>query len=356
MSDPDFVDRMNREHFGGGLSPGFLDEMRRLPTERADVKAFIDRMFRFMDRASMTARDLSPFQGAILGSLLGRIHPGAWNGRVPPITVKGRHRKIDELIADNRYLGRRTSGSMLDLGCGFPPETTLDSADRLAGWTIHGADPSMPASMVRSYERPGLTFGVGGIGEVDIVGQDVVRCFNVMCYFDDDFREKALAWFASVLADGGILLVGGDWAYTLECRFFLYQREGHALRPREFSFGLDNVVPLGLVPFFALHDEDRGLTLLARLLSTLRADRAFRDRYYELTDRLRAENGICPRGDDGFFGSVEPDLDPDDLWRRAADMAETLAAELGPDAVAILERAGWSSRVNEIGLVSVALS
>jgi hypothetical protein len=427
MSDLHFVDRMNREHFDGCLSPGFLEGLRELPTERDDVKAFVDRMFRFMDQADMSGRDLSTLQGEILGSLLARILPGAWQGRVPPITVKGRHRKIDAFILDNRYLGRKESGRMLDLGCGFPPETTMDSADRLPGWTIHGSDPSMPAFMVhapdgayatfdsrggmiycqpsaptvenwnalladpdataqrfrsiresfgesapgltegadgsrlvvdptRSLERPGLTFGVGGIGQVDVSDQDVVRCFNVLYYFDDDFREKALEWFSSILAEGGILMVGGDWAFTTECRYFLYQKEGDALHPREFSFSLDNVVPMGLVAFFALHEKDRGLTLLARMIRTLRQDEAFLRRYYEVMDGLRAETGICSRDDDGFYGSVDPQMDPGELWEMAADMSDALAKELGPQAVAILERAGWDSRLNEIGLVSVSLA
>ena len=426
MPDDTFVDSMNREYFSGGLSPGFLAGLRGLPTERDDVRAFVERMFRFMDQAEMTAGDLSVLQGEILGSLLARILPGAWQGRVPPITVKGRHQKIDELVQRSRYLGPRESGSMLDLGCGFPPETTIDSAERLKGWTIHGADPSMPAFMVhdpngayatfdsrgemiycqpssptvenwnalladpdatlrrfreiqhgfgeastgvnerpdgakltidpkRSYERPGLTFGVGGIGQVDKTGFDVVRCFNVMYYFNDDFRQKALEWFASILNPGGVLIIGGDWAFTTECRYFVYQHDGDAMPAREFAFSLDNVVPFGLVPFFALHDNDRGLTLLARLVRTLRRDESFRGRYYELADRLRAEHGVCPRGEDGAYGTVSSDLDPAELWPRALAVSETISAEMGEEAVSILKRAGWESWINEIGVVSVSL-
>src|ERR1051325_6273066 len=127
MSDLGFVDRMNREYFDGNLPSRFLQGLMELPTQRQDVQAFIDRMFRFMNRATMSARDLSGLQGEVLGSLLARILPGAWEGRVPPVTVKGRHRKIDSLIQDN-YLGRKASGSMLDLGCGFPPETTCSTS------------------------------------------------------------------------------------------------------------------------------------------------------------------------------------------------------------------------------------
>jgi hypothetical protein len=427
MSDLGFVDRMNREYFEGNLPSRFLQGLMELRTERQDVQAFIDRMFRFMNRATMSARDLSALQGEVLGSLLARILPGAWEGRVPPVTVKGRHRKIDSLIQNNRYLGRKASGSMLDLGCGFPPETTLDTADVLKGWTIHGSDPNVPALVVydpegayatfdaggrmiycqpsaptlenwnalladlgttarhfqhlrerfgdvpagrhdgadgsrlivdplRLLERPGLTFGVGGIGQVNVSEQDVVRCFNVLYYFPDDFRESALAWFASILAERGILLTGADWASTTECRYFLYQRIDGDLRPMEFAFSLDNVVPLGLIPFFTLHEDDRELAMLARLVKTLRQDQKFLARYYDVIDTLRADTGICPRGDDGTYGSIDLGSDPTELWARAAGMVETLTSELGPDAVAVLGRAGWDARLNEVGFVSVSLA
>ncbi|UCC24520.1 MAG: hypothetical protein JSU98_12370, partial [Gemmatimonadales bacterium] len=343
MADARFIDRINQDYFGGGLSPAFLEGIRQFPTERDDVRAFIERMCDFAAQAGLRASDFSALQGDVLGTLIARILPGAWQGRVPPITVKGRHKKIDRLMGDNRYLGARSSGRMLDLGCGFPPETTVDTADALPGWTIHGADPSIPATMVHDpegsyatfapdgrmiycqpfvptvenwnalladseataarfrairdafgeagpgrhqasdgsrlfvepkaeYERDGLTFSIGGIGQVDVSDMDVVRCFNVLYYFDRDFRRRALEWFGTVLTDGGILIVGGDWAFTTECRYFVYQNEGGTVRPREFTFSLDNVVPFGVVPFFALHPKDRGMTTLARLVRVLRDD------------------------------------------------------------------------------------
>ncbi len=418
---------MNQKHFNGGLSPGFLQTLGALPIDRQDVKDFIDRMFRIMDSAGMRAHDLSTFQGELIGSVLGRILPGAWQGRVPPITLKGRHQKIDQFIQNNRYCGRKNSGTMLDLGCGFPPETTLDSADLLTGWTIHGSDPSMPAFVVyepegayatfdstgamlycqpavpnveswetmlsdlqttaqrfrlirenfgdapcglsegtdgsklivdpkRSFERERLTFGLGGIGQIELSELDVIRCFNVLYYFDNDFYEQALEWFESVLADKGVVLIGGDWAFTTECRYILYQKEGNVLQAKEFSFSLDNVVPLGLLTFYTLHENDRCTHLLAKLVRTLRQNETFLSQYYELIDKLRADTNICARQDNGFYGSVDPEMDPGTLWKGAANMGNIIAFELGQDAVNILKKAGWNAYLNEIGLVSVSLS
>lgn len=426
MSGDGFVDHINQKYFGGGLSPAFLEGIRQFPTEREDVRAFIERMCVFAAQAGLRPSDFSALQGDVLGTLIARILPGAWQGRVPPITVKGRHQKIDQLVRANRYLGQRDSGRMLDLGCGFPPETTVDTADALDGWTIQGADPSIPAFMVHdaegsyatfdaegrliycqpfaptvenwnalladseataarfgairdsfgevgpglhqaadgsrlfvepktAYERDGLTFSVGGIGQVDASDLDVVRCFNVLYYFDHDFRRKALDWFGTLLAEGGILIVGGDWAFTTECRYFLYQRRHGSMRLREFTFSLDNVVPFGVVPFFALHPRDRGMTMLARMVRVLREDEAFLARYYEVADGLRARYGICARDEDGFYGTVSPDADPEELWGGAQEIAETIGREMGDEAVAVLERAGHRAWLNEIGMVSVAL-
>jgi hypothetical protein len=205
-------------------------------------------------------------------------------------------------------------------------------------------------------ERPGLTFGIGGIGQVPIADVDVARCFNVLYYFTDDFIRQALEWFASTLAEGGLLLTGGDWAFTTECRYFLHQRLDGRLQAREFGFSLDNVVPLTVVPFYALHDDSRELAMLFRLVRTLRRDRPFLNRYYDVVDTLRAEHGIGTRLDDGGYGALGEAADPVALWTEVAAVSEKTSTALGPDAVAVLQRAGWDARLDEIGCVAVSLA
>jgi hypothetical protein len=207
----------------------------------------------------------------------------------------------------------------------------------------------------RTFERPGLTFGVGGIFEVDIEHLDVVRCFNVLYYFDDDFRRRALEWFATILDEGGILIVGGDWAFTTECRYFLYQKEGGEMHPREFTFSVDNVMPVGVVPFFALHDCDRGLTALSDHVRVLRDDADFVTRFTEAADSLRHEHDVCARDDNGYHGSVDPGRDPGDLWRTSQRISDALSEAFAEDAAGVLRASGRDAWVNEIGMVSVRL-
>lgn len=89
--------------------------------------------------------------------------------------------------------------------------------------------------------RDNLSFAVGGIGNVHLQDVDVVRCFNVLLYFDDKFREQALDWFQGVLREGGLLFCGANSALSTGFRYFVYQKRGGRLLGREFAFSIDNV-------------------------------------------------------------------------------------------------------------------
>ena len=158
MSESDYVAQLNARYFSGQLSPAFLKGLAGLPVDQADVRALVERMFRLMRRGGFEASDLSPFQGEFIGSLLARILPGTWGGLVPPITVAGRHRKVDQYITNNPWLSVKESGTLLDLGCGFPPLTTLETADHLPGWKICGVDPLLPAYLVYDSNGNYATF------------------------------------------------------------------------------------------------------------------------------------------------------------------------------------------------------
>jgi hypothetical protein len=62
----------------------------------------------------------------------GRTHSANHRGRT--------HRLFDVLVA--RLCGDH--GRMLDIACGFPPVTSVDSATALPGWDILGADRALP--------------------------------------------------------------------------------------------------------------------------------------------------------------------------------------------------------------------
>lgn len=425
MSAREFIEGLNRTYFDGRLSSPVVDGMTALPVERPDARAMIERICRLMHRSGLPAEDVSAFQGAMLGSLISRLLPGNWEGRVPPITVAGRHRRIDQLV--NTLFPE--PGRMLDVACGFPPMTTLDSASALTGWEIVGVDRALPHSLVHdgvgnyavfddagratyfqplvptgeswallladweasrarfealqrsllarraglteghatdgatleiepahAYARPGLHFVRSDLADLTIAPATVVRCFNMLMYFDAAFRAAALQQFAALLSEGGLLVCGTDWAGTVECRYFTYRKRGATLEPHEFAFSVDNVTPFGVVTYYALQDDDTEVETLSRLCALLRADDAFARRLTTLNDQLRAKYGLSPRGADGYHGELSATVDPARLWELSIEMSDRMGAELSTHAAEILGRHGYRARVNEVGHVAIGLS
>ncbi len=136
------LDRWNQEFFEGKLSVEVLDLLQDLPNQNAEVHAFVERIFRFMNQSNIPAEDFSILLGWSVGFLPSRILPSAWGGLIPPITIEGRHKKIDEYLAKNPWRPLGPGSTLLDLGCGFPPRTSVDTSELHPEWRIIGADPS----------------------------------------------------------------------------------------------------------------------------------------------------------------------------------------------------------------------
>ena len=420
MNTIEFVKDLNNRFFNGEMSPQFQDKLQQLPIDRPDVFSFVERIFSLMSSNGMPAKDLSLQQADVLGTLLARILPGAWEGRVPPITVKGRHAVIDQYIKKNHWLnsGGKT---MLDIGCGFPPFTTIEAADYLSDWNITGADPSMPDYLiydvegnyatldenkstvyfqpampsienwnkllydsaatkkrfenlldelldqpayegfprmelnpVKNYETERLTFIKGGIGQINITPKDVIRCFNVLYYFDDQFLENALKWFAENTKERGIVLIGGDWAASTESYYTIYQKNGSQLVKKEFVFSIDCICPFGIVTWYAMHDDDRQKAELVSYIRILRNDKSFMDAFYTFHDAQRMNYKACPRDSEGYYGAVDPSIPPQDIWTITSKMLNELnEAGYNQQAVEVLIREGLKARVNEVGHIAI---
>lgn len=312
--------------------------------------------------------------------------------------------------------------SMLDIGCGFPPFTTIESAEYLTGWHVTGADPSLPAYLIydeegnyatlddnketvyfqpamptpdnwnkllsdatatktgfehlllelltqsnneegfprlernpiKSYETERLSFIKGGIGQIDIEPKDVIRCFNVLYYFDHSFLVNALKWFAKNTREGGIVLIGGDWAHSTECYYHIYKKSGDRLIEKEFAFSIDCICPFGIVTWYTLHDDNHQKDELVRYIKIIREDGAFMNDFYAFHDNQRANYKLCPRDEDGYYGMVDPEILPQDLWTLARKMLDELnAAGFNEKAAAVLMRAGIKARVNEVGHLAI---
>jgi hypothetical protein len=208
---------------------------------------------------------------------------------------------------------------------------------------------------LRQYERENLILAQGEIGSVDIEGgADLIRCMNVFMYFDHAFRERALAWAVGLLRRGGLFICGNNWAHSTSSRYTVYQEQDGRLVPREFAFSIDNVRPVAIAPWYALHDDNLENICNAEAVGILRGDDSFRIRFDGRLNALLAQNGICRRQPDGYLSGTDEELTPSGFDDRFAALAEQLErAGFVDDAIAVLRHAGrqtWRNSADHIAM------
>jgi hypothetical protein len=207
---------------------------------------------------------------------------------------------------------------------------------------------------IGAYESPNLSFQTAGIGAVEIQGLDVVRCFNVIGYFDRSFRDKAMAWFTEILREGGLLLCGLNSFFSRSSRYTVFQREQRRLLEKEFAFGIDNLrVSSEVIPWWAFHNDEVEMSRQAILVAKIRADLAFRRDFDSRLDALLAEHRLFQRGMDGYLTNWGPEM-PADKNERLAQINEQLDQEgYVEGAVNVLRHAGYDAWRNCVGHISV---
>jgi hypothetical protein len=137
-------DELVEQFLGGSLSQQMagIISWAGLPPE---ARAFITRALRLMKSARYSATEFNPALIRWLSVTVPSIFPSAWGGRIPPLTLPGRHKKLDNYVANrNKTTGDRPH-VFVDIGCGFPPATTADTARKLADWDIYGVDSAFDA-------------------------------------------------------------------------------------------------------------------------------------------------------------------------------------------------------------------
>jgi hypothetical protein len=418
------VEELCDRYLGGRPSEVVLQLLRNVERQRPEVRDFVERAFRLMALSKFDPRDIAPAVARFFAVLAPSILPGAWGGMVPPITLPGRHKKIDAYLRSNPWTKFEAGTVLLDLGCGFPPQTSMDAADAFPEWQIVGADPSFEPYLLyderenyasfdhngrlryfqasrpeeflalysdrnatmqrfseafaqllpslptdelelakvehngmrlhrhalRTYERSNLKFVQGGFGSSNLPEAGVVRSFNVLIYFDADFRRQAEAWVVRVLSPGGLFVCGRDDAASLNAHYSVYRNEDGRLVEKEFAFGAETVRHSA---WFALHDGERETWRLAELLGMLRSDREFLHDYDARLDTLLADNGIAVRDGNGCLAEPPNPIDPARALRAYEAILREIEAEFADRAVSVLQRAGLNAWRNPVGHIAV---
>ncbi len=419
------------EQFLGKRLPGWLADGIDFPGLPAEAQAFIPRMLGHMKRASYPTTEFNPHIIQMLSAFVPNALPSAWGGRIPPITASGRHKKLDAYVAKRNGPPGNGHPVFIDLGCGFPPVTTADTARNFPDWRIYGVDrsfaryvlydadghyacfnrngeyqyfqavmkrsgramsqdprstrklfekrfadlfprlePSNGATSqtveqegvklvcdhIRDFEADNLSFIESEIEGVAAPPARVVRCMNVLLYFEPAVRERMTASIEKLLDDDGISITGTSHFTGRSARYAVYRKGASGMAPQSFAFSVDNLRPVGVMPWYSIHDNDPEVEKLAELTGAIRRDRVFWPEFDSRVDALFERHGIFRRGDDGFNHSTkEVTTMPLDvvigkieaLWRQIDEEGFT------DGAVDALGRAGCTAWKNTMGDIAV---
>lgn len=161
------VELLAAHHLGGALAEDAVELMRPLDGAREEVHACLRRAFRWMEQARFRPEDFSLALASFFAVQMPNVLPGMCGGMVPPITTAGRHERLDEFVAGNPYWQPKAGARLLDVGCGFPPLTALDTAERLPGLEVTAIDPAFGSYLV--YDERGDYACLDAAGEVRFV-------------------------------------------------------------------------------------------------------------------------------------------------------------------------------------------
>ncbi len=132
------VEELCDRHLEARPSPGWLRQMKKAEGSNAEVREFVERIFRLMRISHFRASDITPQIAWGIGDFVPGFLPGAWGGSIPPFTWEHRHQRIDAWLDASTPSGQ--GREMLEMGCGFPPLTAIDAATTFPHWRITGAD------------------------------------------------------------------------------------------------------------------------------------------------------------------------------------------------------------------------
>jgi hypothetical protein len=125
---------------GSRPSANHLALIKKAENERPEVKEFIHRALRLMAIAKASPANMTPSLAWILGVMISGLLPGAWGNIVPPFTIEDRHKQINTYLAASPWGAFPEGTVLLEMGCGFPPQTALDAARDFPHWQVIGAD------------------------------------------------------------------------------------------------------------------------------------------------------------------------------------------------------------------------
>jgi len=151
------------EQFLGIPLPQQMAEPISFPELAPDTQDFIMRMLTLMKRAGYSATGFSPVLIRWLSATIPSILPSAWGGRIPPLTLPDRHKKLDAYVTNQNWITGKSPPIFVDMGCGFPPVTSADTARKLTDWDVYGVDRSFAEYVLYDIDGHYACFDQNGV-------------------------------------------------------------------------------------------------------------------------------------------------------------------------------------------------
>ncbi|MGD0309349.1 MAG: hypothetical protein ABSC02_08670 [Acidobacteriota bacterium] len=153
----EIVARWNRQYFDGELSDECLREIDQIDENDRELVQFIDTWLFYFNKAGSRARDISPLGSRFFARIARSYMPSLW-AMIPPVTRPGRLRIMDRVAQDILGFRPHSCINFLDVGSGYPPLPTQETACTFPAWTCVGIDPNFPASILYNREDAAACF------------------------------------------------------------------------------------------------------------------------------------------------------------------------------------------------------
>ncbi len=207
---------------------------------------------------------------------------------------------------------------------------------------------------LKQWESDNLKLIQAGVGSGNLPKADLIRCFNVLMYYDTNFLREFETWAAVQLVEGGLLIAGGNSPNGSEVYYGVYRKEDGRLVEKEFAVSAENIRPIGLLPWFSLHDESATNLRLARLIRRIRSDSGFCASFDQKMDELLKQSGLLIRDADGCLTSPPEPVPFEEMSQIMGTLGGQLDREgLSAAAAEVLGRQGIRAWRNAVGHLSV---
>jgi len=137
------VEKWNQQYFDNHLSETCQMRLATMDFSNKQLVDFVNIVFHFMKLANFNAKNFYPDLATWFATYISSYLPRADQTHIN-LTGEGRLASIDEYFHKHPDYDQEKKLQYLDVGCGIPPYTTIETAKMFTNWEIEGIDPEFP--------------------------------------------------------------------------------------------------------------------------------------------------------------------------------------------------------------------